>query len=41
MGCTYFNMACLNNIIALIVYALYKGDIPIVKINEENEDNFK
>ena len=40
-GCTYFNVACLNNILALMIYALYKGCIPIIKINEKSEDNFK
>lgn len=35
-GYTYFNIAYLNNVLALIFYALYQGYVPLIQINQEN-----
>ena len=34
----YFNVCYLNNVINLILYALYEGCIPVIKINDDKED---
>ena len=36
----YFNVAVLNNLLGLVVYCLYLGYIPIIQINEKDEDAF-
>ena len=38
---TYFNAAYLNNMIALMFYALYQGCIPIIEINAHDKDSNK
>lgn len=37
-GYTYFNIAYINNVISLVIYALYKGCIPVIKINDKEPD---
>ena len=39
-GGSYFNVAVLNNLLGLVIYALYKGFIPLIHINEENDNLF-
>jgi len=39
-GGTYFNVAVLNNILGLVIYCLYLGYIPIIQINEDDENAF-
>lgn len=37
----YCNVAVINNIMSLIIYALYKGCVPVVNFNENEPDFFK
>ncbi len=37
---TYFNIAVLDNLLGLVVYCLYLGYIPIISINEDDENAF-
>ena len=37
---TYFNIAVLHNIMGLVMYCLYLGYIPIIQINEEDDNSF-
>lgn len=39
-GGTYFNVTVLSNMISLMVYALYKGCIPSIELNRDNEEKF-
>lgn len=37
---SYFSVAVFNNIMGLVIYALYLGYIPIIEINEDNNEFF-
>lgn len=38
---TYFNIAVANNMMALSIYALYHGCIPVIRLNEDKDGCFK
>lgn len=37
---TYLNVAVINNIISLSIYALFKGYVPVIRINEDEPSRF-
>lgn len=40
-GYSYLNIAYLNNVMTLILYALYRGCVPVIRINQEQPDHNK
>lgn len=40
-GYIYFNVCYINNMISLMIYSLYKGCIPVIRINEDNPQGNK